>query len=274
MKIRLLSAFFLCGFLFYWMLFTGIGQFCFITIAVIIWTLFELFSNIKKHKPYRPFVTIGVIGGCAILLYQTMASQFREFDALGGFVIVLVCVMIFTAEVFRKEKQNSIVNVAITIFGIFYLAYLGSYIIKIRVLPHAHMLILLLFVVTKMNDVGAYMIGSRYGKIKLASFISPLKTYEGAIGGIVVGIIAGMGLRFFLSSRLGFLTFTDVGILSLVLGVFGQLGDLFASLIKRDLGIKDFGRFLPGFGGLLDILDSMFFATPALYFYLKMVLLT
>lgn len=269
MKIRFISAAFLSALLFYWTFFAGEVIFCLIVTIGIGLALYEFFSIVKKNKPYRPFTSLGVIGGCAIVVYQSMASFIAGFQGLVSLVFALVIMMIFCGEIFRTEKQNSIANVAVTTLGIFYLAYLGSYVIRIRALEHASLLIMLLFVITKMNDVGAYFIGSRFGRRKLATYISPKKTVEGALAGLVTGIMVCMGLRYFLGEFLDFLSYTNAFFLSVYLGFFGQVGDLFESMIKRDLGIKDTGNYVPGMGGVLDVLDSMFFAVPALYFYVK-----
>lgn len=272
MKTRLASAFFLVLFLFVWLFFTGEVLFAVISIGVIAWTLFEFFSAVKKYKTYRPFATIGIIGGVLIMSYQALLELVPDISDQTNQCIALVLFMIFGAELFRKEKKDSISNVALTVFGVFFLAFLGSYMIKIRFLPHARLWILFLFVVAKMNDVGAYVIGSRFGHVKLAKYISPKKTVEGAVGGVLIGVLSGLGLWLCLGEYRTFIDLAGIICLSFVLGLFGQLGDLFESLLKRDLKIKDFGHFIPGFGGVLDLLDSMYFATPVLYFYITEVM--
>ena len=272
MKPRLTSAFFLVLFLFTWLFFTGEVLFTIISIGVIAWTLFEFFSAVKRCKAYRPFATIGIIGGVLIMSYQALLELAPDISDQTNQCIALVLFMIFASEIFRKEKQDSIANIALTVFGVFFLAFLGSYMIKIRFLPHARLWILFLFVVAKMNDVGAYVIGSRFGHVKLAKYISPKKTVEGAVGGVLIGVLSGLGLWLVLDEYHTFIGLTGVIGLSFILGIIGQLGDLFESLLKRDLKIKDFGHFIPGFGGVLDLLDSMYFATPALYFYITEVM--
>ena len=122
-------------------------------------------------------------------------------------------------------------------------------------------------IVTWLNDTGAYLIGARLGKTKLAPALSPKKTVEGALGGLafatVTSVLCGLWFQLPLVHAL---------ILGPVLGMLGQVGDLCESAIKRDLGIKDFGGIMPGHGGILDRFDSILFTAPIAYYYLAWIL--
>jgi phosphatidate cytidylyltransferase len=156
---------------------------------------------------------------------------------------------------------------SVTLFGILYISWFFSFIIKIKYLPHGAGLAAFLIAVTKGGDMGAYVIGSIFGKHALIPRISPKKSVEGLIGGLLISMGIAVCAAPFLSHYIKFYHFL---ILGLMLGVLGQLGDLAESLIKRDCGVKDASMAFPGLGGALDVLDSLLFATPVFYFYSRM----
>jgi phosphatidate cytidylyltransferase len=120
---------------------------------------------------------------------------------------------------------------------------------------------------TKLGDIGAYLVGSRFGKTPLLPRISPKKSIEGSVGGVLFSVAGALASRPFLNLETGRLIFMGI-----VLGVLGQLGDLSESLIKRDCQVKDSGVILPGMGGVLDVMDSLLFTAPVFYFYLSIIL--
>jgi phosphatidate cytidylyltransferase len=114
------------------------------------------------------------------------------------------------------------------------------------------------------NDTGAYLVGSRIGKTPLFPRISPKKTWEGTIGGGIMCILTGFAIHYFL----GILTLTDWLIIGVIVAVFGTIGDLIESMLKRSVGVKDSGSFMPGHGGFLDRFDAFIFAIPFVFLYL------
>ena len=123
-----------------------------------------------------------------------------------------------------------------------------------------------MLLITKLGDIGAYLIGSSFGKHPLIPRISPKKTIEGAFGGLLFSVLGALASRIFL----GF-DYLHLILIGLGLGILGQLGDLSESLLKRDCGIKDSGSIFPGMGGVLDEIDSLLFAGPVFYFYLSAI---
>jgi phosphatidate cytidylyltransferase len=121
--------------------------------------------------------------------------------------------------------------------------------------------------ITKLGDIGAYLVGIRFGKTPLIPHISPNKSVEGAVGGLIFSILGALASKIFLN-----LSYLHMMILGLFLGILAQLGDLSESLIKRDCQVKDSGNLVPGMGGLLDIIDSLLFTGPAFYFYMSIIL--
>jgi phosphatidate cytidylyltransferase len=129
--------------------------------------------------------------------------------------------------------------------------------------------VLYLIVVTKFSDMGAYVTGSLIGKHPLIPHISPNKTWEGFFGALVFSTAGSFGLRALLPGGLRALTTVDALILGLGLGFAAIIGDLAESIVKRSAGVKDSGRLLPGIGGTLDLIDSILFTAPLLFFYLR-----
>jgi phosphatidate cytidylyltransferase len=131
--------------------------------------------------------------------------------------------------------------------------------------------LLYLLVVTKMTDTGGFFVGKKFGKEKLAPYISPKKTIEGALGGFLAGILSSVAIMFLASifdpGAFG-LTFAQSIWLGAGISLCAQIGDLSESLLKRDGGIKDSNQ-MPGLGGMLDIMDSLVFSTPLVYIFLK-----
>jgi len=124
-----------------------------------------------------------------------------------------------------------------------------------------------LVIVVKAQDIGAYFIGTLLGKRPLLRRVSPKKSVEGSLGGVALSIV----LAFVFRGLLNEVSIGQLFLLGLILGVIGQLGDLFESLIKRDCNVKDSGNLIPGIGGALDVMDSLIFTAPVFYFYITML---
>ena len=149
------------------------------------------------------------------------------------------------------------------IFGILYVSWFFSFLIKIRYLPGGLGFVAALLLITKLGDIGAYLVGSKWGRKLLLPHISPKKTVEGALGGLFFSIVGGLACKGVLPFGYGQLL-----VISISFGVLGQLGDLSESLLKRDCQVKDSGNIFPGMGGVLDEIDSLLFTAPVFYFIL------
>ena len=123
------------------------------------------------------------------------------------------------------------------------------------------------FIILWIYDSAAYLLGSRFGKHKLVSGISPNKSWEGLLGGFIFGLAASIGVSYFFNIY----SLKDWFIIALILIITGTLGDLFESVIKRNLGVKDTGNILPGHGGILDRFDAVLFSAPFVYFYVYLI---
>ena len=127
------------------------------------------------------------------------------------------------------------------------------------------LLLLAIFIFIWVNDTGAYLVGSRWGKRRLAPSISPKKSVEGSIGGLILVLLSAVVLRLLLFPELSWLR---ILLIATVVAIFGTIGDLFESSLKRQAGVKDSGKLIPGHGGILDRIDSLLLAVPAVYLLL------
>ncbi len=242
-------------------------------LALTIAGLYEFFYLIKK-KGIPIYSYTGIIIGALIPI-----SIFFHFEPTKGwelFFIVLVLLMIFLMQFMRKENTNAIVGISTTLFGVLYVSWFFSFLIKVRyLLPDMQGIKLLAFIIiiTKLGDIGALLIGSRWGRHPLFPRVSPKKTIEGCLGSFVFSIGAAIMFKSFLPPQIPFALF-DIIFIGAFFGGLGQLGDMSESLIKRDCNVKDSGKMLAGLGGTLDIIDSMLFSAPAFYFFMSAILST
>lgn len=186
---------------------------------------------------------------------------------IGGMTLLLMTT--FSYYLFSKHSLDLVLSqIAITIFGCVYVGCFFSYAGLLRGLDQGVFWIFLLAGATFMADTSAYFVGHWIGRHKLAPRVSPGKTIEGLIGGVLGSILAVFVCKLLFWQ--GFLN-RDVLILGTLIGLIGPLGDLSESLIKRSVGVKDSGNLIPGHGGLLDRLDAVFFTAPLVYYYAKLV---
>lgn len=232
--------------------------------AIAIWE-YEQFAKAKGGRMIFPaLVVVTVLEVVSFFL----AAQYSMFQSLPLFIFFVGFLILFALHF--KEKDGAVVDLAVSSFGLLYIAVPMGMILGILYYfgQDGRWWVTYLLVVTKITDVGAYFAGSLWGKRKLAPTISPAKTVEGAIFGLGCAIIASF--LFYLGSK-GTLSFHlktgEWFFLGLVLGSIGQFGDLSESLLKRDANKKD-SNALPGLGGVLDSIDSLLFNAPILYFYL------
>ncbi len=239
---------------------------------VILIGLWE-FYKMMEAKGLSPYKAIGMLSGIALSWYI-----FFQHGVYSNFLLSLIFISIMILELARKEKGLSVYHISVTIFGVFYVAWLGSHLILLRELPQIKGLdysvgfsfVIIVFALTWCYDTGAYTIGRLLGRHKLFPAISPGKTVEGAAGGVIFSIAGILIARSTIAHYLGL---TEAILLALVSSVFGQLGDLVESMIKRDAKIKDSSGTIPGHGGILDRFDSLLFTAPLLYYILNYFIL-
>jgi len=226
--------------------------------AFILVALYEFFTMIEK-KDIFVNKRLGLLFGGSLPLFFYFPGE--------SIIIGATILSLFLINFEKEQKQSSVINVAVTLLGILYVAWFFSFLAKIHCLTNGSEWVFFLLFSIKLGDAGAYFIGSNFGRLKMTPHISPNKTIEGAIAGLVVTILVAVGSKLYLPH----MTYVQLGILGLFLGVLAQLGDLAESLIKRDVGVKDSGA-IPGLGGILDVIDSVLFTAPFLFYYLTAVL--
>ncbi len=238
------------------------------------------FAAATGHSRPLPLVTYVFGAGLALGPYVTfnLAPTARWHDeSWGMFWLAVGLALAFYLQTARRRFEQAMVNLSATLFITFYGGGLAGYMTKLRMEVGGQQGVLLLLFsifVVKMTDVGAFAIGSLFGRHKLIVWLSPGKTWEGLIGGATVALLCALGVGHWLHrSGVATLRDADFGHLAWLL-VFGVLmavhavaGDLFASLLKRDADVKDSGRSIPGMGGILDVLDSPLLAAPAAWFF-------
>lgn len=226
--------------------------------------LYEFFYMVEK-KGVRLFKPLGLLIGVFIPI--TIYFRFSVKEGWQFLFVVIGLFILFLLELLKKENHQPVLSISATIFGIIYISWCFSFILKIRQLPEGAMLSGFLIFVTKSSDVGAYLWGKNFGKTLLIRRISPKKSLEGAVGGFFTSLGGGIIFSLFIES----ITFWEKFFLIIILAILAQLGDLFESLIKRDCQVKDSGKLLPGMGGILDVIDSLIFTAPTFYLYLTMM---
>ena len=251
-----------------WVLFGApLWVFALVTIVFIGLGLNEFFVLVERKGLFIER-WIGLAVGLSIPL-----SIYVSFEPTKGWELLFMVVAFITLlllQLRRQDSSHAIVGVSTALFGIFYVSWCFSFLIKLRFveapnLPGGQWLVALLLLITKGGDIGAYTVGSLFGRHALAARISPSKSWEGAAGGLLFSVAAALALRPVFSG----IPWPSLLILGLLLGVLGQLGDLSESVIKRDCQVKDSGRLLPGMGGILDVLDSLLFTAPICFFFVR-----
>ena len=218
---------------------------------------FELFQALHT-RGFRPATVIAILGSLTIV---PLAYNRGEF----AFVFILPLVMVFTLLwfVFEIVHTRPMVNVAVTVGGFVYVGVIGGFAGLLLTSENGVGLLLGVAIPVIAYDIFGYLIGSQLGKTRLAPAISPNKTVEGLIGGMTGSIIVSVLI---VKQITPWGNLTDALALGITVAFMAPLGDLAESMLKRDLGIKDFGAILPGHGGVLDRFDAILFCMPAVYF--------
>jgi phosphatidate cytidylyltransferase len=177
-------------------------------------------------------------------------------------------------QFFSRSNTAGILAISTTLFGLMYVPWLLNFIQKINFFPGVDGRYYLIYfvVITKFSDTGAYSVGSLIGRHKMIPRISPGKNWEGFGGALAVSTLASLMFVHFLGHKMPGMNWKHAIVLGLVLSASAVVGDLIESLFKREAGVKDSGKFFPGIGGILDLLDSLLFNAPIMYLYLRHVL--
>ena len=224
---------------------------------VVVATLAECFGMLQRSG-FRPATLLGLVAGAGLVL----GAYWKGIEAVP-LVIVLVFVGSMMWYILRIVQARPLANVAVTNMAFVWVAVLGTFASLMLRQPHGKGLFLGAVLVAVAADIVAFVVGRWIGSRPLAPSVSPNKTVEGFIGGLLGAIVVGALVGKFLTPWGGMRHGLVLGI---VVGLVGPMGDLFESMVKRDLGIKDTGSVLPGHGGLMDRFDSLLLALPAAYY--------
>lgn len=228
----------------------------FVSLLMVV-SLGEFYATVRKVG-YSPLAIVGLL---AVLLMPVMAKAVGVFSLAGTVVAATVVVVLVYSLV---PRRHPLANAGITVFG---MLWVGMLALAIPVAGGEHSVANIIFVgvVTAMVDMGSYFIGRSFGSRALAPRVSPNKTIEGFVGGIVAALLVAAVLSTF--PPFEHIGFTGSLVLSGIISLLAPLGDLSESMIKRSLGVKDMGSVLPGHGGMLDRIDGFLFTVPAAFVY-------
>ncbi len=224
-------------------------------------------------------VTAAIFLGGSFYYFHTWSPNLALDFELA--ILVLFIVVMFARQMFAPLRdRRPLQTMAYTLFGLLYIPWLFNFVTKILFLPARDDLgdptgqyyVLFLLMVTKFSDMGAYLFGSLFGKHPLVPHISPKKTWEGFAGALITSTAASFALYWLIPGKLPTFSVLDYAILGVGLGFAAIVGDLAESIVKRSTAIKDSSGALPGIGGTLDLIDSLLFTAPLLYFYMRLVL--
>lgn len=225
-----------------------------------LYEIYKPFGFIRK----MPLAIVGAAFGLSIAF-----GSLRDASFIVAAIIFYMLLMFSIAMAYRKTVSFS--DISILMFTTIYISLCLAHVGMVNEGPFGAFLIVYMCVGAFMTDSGAYFVGKFFGKRKLLPEISPKKTVEGSIGGIITAMVSfgiyAVILMFMFGFKINWLSFMGIGFISTFVA---QAGDLSASMIKRELNLKDYGSIMPGHGGILDRLDSLIFVAPLVY-YLNLI---
>lgn len=247
------------------------GWFLFIaTLVISIIGYFELMRVFQLEKTWLArvgylfiilYFLLMVPGLMGMTAFDILLRNTLNLTVIMSFIIILMAMLVFRYPKFQPE------DIMKTFFGFFYVAVMLSFVFLIRQQTGGVFFVWLIFICSWGCDTSAYCVGMLFGKRKLAPVLSPKKSVEGAIGGVagagLIAVLYALALNQWSYVHVSLITFAVIGMIG---GGISQIGDLAASGIKRFYDIKDYGRLIPGHGGILDRFDSVIFTAPIIYF--------
>ncbi len=277
MKTRIISGFVL-AILLVAAVFSGQIVFGIAVFALSVIGIYEFYNSVS-NAGYKPIKLFGYLACIPVLLLgmdgkikavSDFIDSFQKGNYLGVLIFLLI-VLLSTSIIFLYKRFN-LIDISLTAYGIIYVVYLFSFVVLTRNMDHGVYLIWLIFIGAFATDTSAYFTGVAIGKTKILPVISPKKSLEGSIGGVLGCILITCMYGFFLKDSIPDLDvrFYDFAILGLLCGIISQIGDWTASAIKRYVKVKDYGSLMPGHGGVLDRFDSILFVAPVIYFYINL----
>ena len=244
-------------------LYVSTGVFFAVTLVIVTLAVLEALHVFRPQvdMPLKGLVVTGGLGIYTVICW---------YPALFAQVFSILFLLLGIFYLFRFKDIVLVINdCAVVLLVWAYVPVLFSYIVLLHAIPNGHELVFMVLLMTMVCDSTAYFSGTYWGRHRLYPAVSPKKSIEGALGGICGSVIAALVSKWIYVPEFSVVTVLGFGV---VIGVFAQVGDLFESLLKRSARIKDSGQLFPGHGGMLDRLDSLLFAFPIAYLYVKLVL--
>jgi phosphatidate cytidylyltransferase len=230
------------------------------------------FWKLAKRRGMKPDMAAGYLGAAAIFTVFFFNEPSQDFFSLQLLLLTLVVLTMGTlaAATFRGAPFDAMISsTGATVLGVLYIVLLGGHLVALRTgfsqKLSAHLLSFF-FLVIMGSDTGAYYVGRAFGKHKLAPKISPGKTWEGVVGGVIAGLLMAALAHFWFFRELPMKWALSLAAVMVALGI---IGDLTESALKRSAGAKDAANLLPGHGGVLDRLDSLLFNAPLIYYFAR-----
>lgn len=248
--------------------------FLILVLVLIAFASFELATLLRVKFGDCSWITLWISGTAGMLLTYLLpvgGIKGKEIAMFGTGVVLVLFIAVFKHSYHRKRPEGAAAAGATAMLALVYLGVLPGLYMLILLAGYPGWVIAAIVLVVKACDVGAYTTGSLIGKHKLIAWLSPGKTWEGLIGGV---LFAGMWAVIFtcwgnaLTQEGDRIPWWYGGLAGLLLGFLGQVGDLMASLLKRDAGVKDWAKTIPGFGGVMDVADSPLLVAPVAYWLL------
>jgi phosphatidate cytidylyltransferase len=240
------------------------------TLLMVLVVIFLSLGGIELSRlaVAKGLVVLNPIAGIGLVLLATTWYWPQFIRVSQGTYLLLASAVTLAAlllqQHFQRGNDGALANCGISCFSLFYLGLLGAFVLGIRI--EAGPWAVLIFAVTvKFSDIGAYTFGKLFGKHRLSPRVSPGKTWEGLGGAVIVAVIVSMAL----TAVFGIMKTWPAPIFGVCMAVIGQLSDLAESMLKRDAQQKDSSNRVPGYGGILDVVDSLLFAAPFAYVFLR-----
>lgn len=231
------------------------------TIALSLIGMYEFYRALDK-KEYK---TLSIAGYALLILFYVLKNDFTN---LAYLIIIAMFVLLIIPVI---NLKYNFVDIALTMLGFLYIGVFFSFIYLVASKDYGNFYVWLIFIGSWVTDTAAYYCGRLFGKTKLCPKVSPKKTVEGSIGGlIVVSIISGL-FGLIIGKYINTFPLYHFFIIGALCGVFSQFGDLVASSIKRFVDLKDYGSLIPGHGGILDRFDSILFSGLVVFYYLTFI---
>jgi phosphatidate cytidylyltransferase len=236
--------------------------FSFFISAITLLTIWEYSRMVMEPASPKKIISITYFGllTSVVIIWAAHAGLLAIIPLIFSFNLIIIGFLSF--RLYPNDPDISR-KIAFQCLGVIYISLSISYLVLIRQEPFGDFWVLFIIAVVFAGDTAAYYAGTYWGKHKLCPAVSPGKTVEGAVGGVVANLIIGLIANYYKPSLF---PLSEILLFSLIIGMVGQVGDLFESVLKRSAGVKDSGELLPGHGGMLDRIDAMLFALPVAYF--------